>query len=67
MNKRVIREPTAKTCEADIGEPSTSASGHLTSQNVSTTTSVTSTKREWNINVRAGKFSSGKKRKYQET
>jgi hypothetical protein len=47
---------------------STSASGHLTSENVSATTSATSTTEE-SISVgggRAGKFSSRKKRKYQE-
>jgi hypothetical protein len=31
MGKWIIREPTAKICEGDSGEPSTSASGHLTS------------------------------------
>jgi hypothetical protein len=67
MGKRVICEPTAKICEGDSGEPSTSASGHLTSENVSATTSATSTTEESNISVRTGKFSSGKKRKYQET
>jgi hypothetical protein len=67
--QRVILEPTAKTYEGDNGEPITSASGHLTSENVSATTSATSTIEESNINarsVRDGKFSSGKKRKYQE-
>jgi hypothetical protein len=70
MDKRVVREPTADICEADSGEPSTSASGHLTSENVSAITSATSTTEESNISVRsfrAGRFSSGKKRKYQET
>jgi hypothetical protein len=69
MDKWVIREPAAKTCEGDSGEPSTSASGHLTSENVSVTTSATSTTEESNIsvrNVRAGKFFSGKKRKHQQ-
>jgi hypothetical protein len=42
----VIREPAAKTCEGDSDEPSTSASGHLTSENVSATTSVTRTREE---------------------
>jgi hypothetical protein len=65
MNKWVIREPAAKTCEGDSGEPCTSASGHLTSENVSATTSATSTTEESNISVgsgRAGKFRSRKKR-----
>jgi hypothetical protein len=52
MDKRIVREPTAKTCEADSGEPSTIASGHLTSENVSATTSATSTTGESNISVR---------------
>jgi hypothetical protein len=70
MDKWVIPEPAAKTCEGDSGECSTSASEHLTSENVSVTTSATSTREESNISVgrgRAGKFSSRKKRKYQET
>jgi hypothetical protein len=67
MDKWVIREPVAKTCEGDSGEPSTSASGHLTSENVSVTTSATSTTEESNISVGSGKFSSRKKRLYQET
>jgi hypothetical protein len=70
MDKRVIREPAAKTCEADSGEPSTSASGHLTSENVSATILATSTIEESNISIRCvkgGKFSGEKKRKYQET
>jgi hypothetical protein len=70
MDKWVIREPAAKTCEGDSGEPSTSASGHLTSENVSATTSAISTTEESNISVgsgTAGKFSSRKKIKYQET
>jgi hypothetical protein len=69
MDKRLIPEPTAKTCEGDSGEPSTSASGHLKSENVSANASATSTTEEPNIsvrNVRAGKFSSRKKRKYKE-
>jgi hypothetical protein len=53
MDKWVIHEPTAKTCEGDSGEPSTSASGHLTSENVSATTSATSTTEESNISVRS--------------
>jgi hypothetical protein len=65
MYKWVIREPTAKTCERDSGELSTSASGHPISENVSATTSATSTTEESNISVGAGKFSR-KKRKYQE-
>jgi hypothetical protein len=70
MDKWVIRDPAAKTCEGDSGETSTSAIGHLTSENVSATTSATSTREESHISarsVRAGKFSCGKKRKYQET
>jgi hypothetical protein len=43
MGKQVIHEPTAKTCEGDSGEPSTSVSGHLTSANIYATTSATST------------------------
>jgi hypothetical protein len=45
-------------------------SGHLRSENVSATISVTGTTEESNISVRsvrAGKFSNGKKRKSQET
>jgi hypothetical protein len=49
MDKWVICEPTAKTCAGDTGQPSTSASGHLTSENVSATTSATSTTEESNI------------------
>jgi hypothetical protein len=70
MDKSVIREPTVKTCEAGSGEPSTSTSRHLTSENISATISATSATKESNISVRsvrAGKYSSGKKRKYQET
>jgi hypothetical protein len=44
-DKRVFREPTAKTCEADSGEPSTSVSGYLTSEDVSATTSATRSSR----------------------
>jgi hypothetical protein len=51
--------------EDDSGESSTSATGHLTSENVSATTSAISTTEE--SNIRAGKFGSRKKRKYQET
>jgi hypothetical protein len=61
---------TLKTCEGDSGEPSTSAGGYLTSDNVSAPTSALRTTEESNISfrsVRAGKFSSGKKIKYQET
>jgi hypothetical protein len=56
--------------EDDSGESSTSATGHLTSENVSATTSAISTTEESNISAgsgRAGKFGSRKKRKYQET
>jgi hypothetical protein len=70
MDKWVIREPAAKTCEGDSGEPSTSASEHLTSENISAATSATSTREESNISVGsggAGKFNSRKKRQYQET
>jgi hypothetical protein len=73
MDKRVICKPATKICEADSGEPSTSASGHLISENVSATTSATITTEESNISVRsvrsviARKFSTGKKSKYQET
>jgi hypothetical protein len=70
MDKWVIREPIAKTCEGDSGEPKTSDSGHLTSEDVSAYTSATSTTEESDTSVRsvrAGKFTSGKKRKYQET
>jgi hypothetical protein len=52
-----------------IHEPSTSASGHLTSENISATASATSTTEEWNISVWSvtpGEFSSQKKRQYQE-
>jgi hypothetical protein len=69
MDRWIIRDPTAKTCEGDSGEPGTSVSGHLTTENVSAPTSAPSTTEESNISVRsvtAGKFSSGKKIKYQE-
>jgi hypothetical protein len=67
MDKWVIRVPTAKTCTGDSGKPITSASGHLTLENVFATTIATSATKESNISVRsvrAGKFRSGKKRKY---
>jgi hypothetical protein len=59
MDKWVNSDPTAKTCEGDSGEPSTSVSGYLTSENVSATTLATSTIDESNNSgsVGAGKFS----------
>jgi hypothetical protein len=45
-DKQVIHEPTSKTCKGDNNEPSTSAGGHLTSENISATASATSTTEE---------------------
>jgi hypothetical protein len=57
MGKWIICECTDKTCKGDSSECSTSFSGHLTSENVSATTSETSTAEESNISVKTGKCS----------
>jgi hypothetical protein len=66
VDKWVIREPTAKTCEGASCEHSTIPSGHPASENVSATTSAANTTEESRKSVksvRAGAFSSVKKRK----
>jgi hypothetical protein len=46
MDKWVISELTVEICEGDNGDPSTSASEHPTTENVSATTSATITTEE---------------------
>jgi hypothetical protein len=69
MNKWVIHEPTIKTPKCDSDELHTTANRHLTSENVSATTSTISTKQNELLsvgNVTVGKFSRRNLRKYHE-
>jgi hypothetical protein len=51
MDKEVTGESIAKIWKGNSGEPSTSTSGHLASENVPATTSARSTIEESNIIV----------------
>jgi hypothetical protein len=52
-DKWVIREAIAKTCKGDCGEHIRSANGHLTLENIPTTTSATRTTENPNIIARS--------------